>query len=988
MNMPGPNQQSAANRLAEASQRDDFWLHTATILESSEMHPNLKFLVLQSLCRTIETRWSTISEEDKAPIRNYVMTTVIQWAEKPATEIPPALLGEADMAFVQMLLCEWPAVYPNILIELIESAKTSVAMCANNLNIIYILCQEVFDRGDEKLLYSRVNELSNCIKEHRDPVFTFVEMILKQTQDVKLIKMCLDVLKYFIKWCEPNQLRSSNFFEQLCQTFLPNPELVNEVLGLFNEIFGLPDLPGDFSPVVASVFKLMVDAISKLIPNATTEAFYEISMSNSHFIKILPMTLTVFLDKFGPVIETPECAPAIQRALTWMLCISDLPDEDAESFKTCCDFWHSVALRVNIEKKNPQATALSVIYGPIIGQIQRIHISKMERPEEITIVRDDNGNIVREQQRNTLTLVLSQTMFETLAILTSVNPEDTVAAIFGYLGSISQQWNPDVFNRICWSVGAITKVLPFDKEKEMITKFLKVLFDFSSRMPDPQDRAVVASGLMFVCARYPRFLSKYGDFLLAVIKKLFEFMHQDVPGVKEMAVRSFEKIAEGCKRTFLQPAEKPMILGILQDLSNIVGDLDDDLVASFFGAVAMIVKANVKEAARMSQLDMLVKHLNTQWEEVMANFNSNDLDLTRRVSLLLRCNAAVANSVGQFFHEQLSFMFDSMMTVYSNYSQTAATMASAPNGLIVRRNEIAACKNVKSAVLSVLMNFLSKAGDVQLIGPKIVPPIIETVMTEYGNAHQDTRVPEVLSLLEVLCNKLQADINRQLGDIFMSVFLKTVPMISQNFTDYVNFRVPFYKFLNVMVKKYMKILISAPPEGFKMLIDCINWGVKHLTHEVCILGLTITGNLFTAMQSFPENQAFLRMYFLPIFHQLFETLFDTIHKFAFDQQLELLIQMLQIASRGMNIPSLAESVADLFPNMQPAVLVEQMGVLTANIANKITFRAALRNFLVMTRLFSTNDPDLHRSELEEQREASKQQYESILTQDPVDETPA
>ena len=984
MNTPGRNQQAAADRLRLAAEREDFWRYTDTILENPAIHPNLKFLVLSALRDAIEKRWLAIAEEDKAPIRMYIMQTVINWADKPPNEIPPALLLEADIALVQVLLSEWPTIYPNIINELIEHARTSMAMCTNNLNIIKILCQEVFDRGDEKLLYSRVNELSNCIREHRDPVFNFIEEILRQTNEGELVKVCLEILKYFIKWCDPQQLRRSNFFEQLCQTFLPNPLLVNEVLGLFNEIFGLPDLPEDFRPVVPVVFKLMVDAIDKLIPNPTTEAFREILTVNPYFIKILPMTLTVFLERFGAVIETPDCAPAIQRALTWMLCISDLPEEDPDSFKTCCDFWHSVALRVNVEKRNPEATALSVIYGPIIGQIQRIHIIKMERPEEITIVQDDNGNIVREQQRNTLTLILSQTMFETLGILTSVNPKETLDAIFGYITQVSQQWNPDVFNRVCWSVGAITKVLPVEEEKVFITRFLKILFDMTQRMPDPQDRAVVASGLMYVCSQYPRFLMKYREFLLSVLKKLFEFMHQEVPGVKEMAVRSFQRIAEGCKRTFLAPADKPMILGILQDLSSIICDLDDDLIASFFGSVAMIIKANVKEATRMQQLAILLEHINTQWESVMERFNAVDMDMAKTVNLLLRCNAAVAFNVGQIFHEQLSYIFDSMMNVYSSYSATANGFASSPMDVIARRGELTMLKNVKSAVLLVITNFLSKAGDVTLIGPRIVPPIIDTIVVEYGNSHQDTRVPEVLSLLEILCNKTQNEINKQLGDIFMSVFMKTVPMISQNFTDYVNFRVPFYKFLHVIVKKYMKILVSAPADCFKMVIDCITWGFQHEAHEVCVLGLDIAGSLFTSMQQFPENQAFLGMYFIPMFRDLFSTLVDTTHKCAFDNQIELLTQMLGIATRGMNIQSLAESVVDLFPNMQPAVLLEQIAILIGNVSNKMAFRAALRNFLVLTRLFSPTDPDLNRQEIDEQRQEEKRQYESVLTSDPVE----
>jgi hypothetical protein len=56
----------------------------------------------------------------------------------------------------------------------------------------------------------------------------------------------------------------------------------------------------------------------------------------------------------------------------------------------------------------------------------------MEHSQEILIVDDGQGHIIREIQRNTLTLVLFHLMKETFAILTSVNPHDTVSCMGSY----------------------------------------------------------------------------------------------------------------------------------------------------------------------------------------------------------------------------------------------------------------------------------------------------------------------------------------------------------------------------------------------------------------------------------------------------------------------------------------------------------------------------------------------------------------------------
>ena len=102
LSQPGPDQQRAADTLKDVSAREDFWQYTDQVLENDKLHPQLKFLVLQSLRNTIETRWGIINEEMKSPIRDYVMKTVIAWADL-GDQIPAYLLSEIDLVLVQIL---------------------------------------------------------------------------------------------------------------------------------------------------------------------------------------------------------------------------------------------------------------------------------------------------------------------------------------------------------------------------------------------------------------------------------------------------------------------------------------------------------------------------------------------------------------------------------------------------------------------------------------------------------------------------------------------------------------------------------------------------------------------------------------------------------------------------------------------------------------------------------------------------------------------
>lgn len=56
----------------------------------------------------------------------------------------------------------------------------------------------------------------------------------------------------------------------------------------------------------------------------------------------------------------------------------------------------------------------------------------------------------------------------------------------------------------------------------------------------------------YVVGQYPRFLREHWKFLKTVVNKLFEFMHEPHEGVQDMAVETFYKITDKCKRHFVQ----------------------------------------------------------------------------------------------------------------------------------------------------------------------------------------------------------------------------------------------------------------------------------------------------------------------------------------------------------------------------------------------------------------------------------------------------
>jgi len=97
------------------------------------------------------------------------------------------------------------------------------------------------------------------------------------------------------------------------------------------------------------------------------------------------------------------------------------------------------------------------------------------------------------------------------------------------------------------------------------------------------NKAIIASNIMYIVGQYPRFLRAHWRFLKTVVNKLFEFMHETHEGVQDMACDTFIKIAQKCRRQFVQiqvGEVMPFIEELLSNINSIICDLQPQQVSS------------------------------------------------------------------------------------------------------------------------------------------------------------------------------------------------------------------------------------------------------------------------------------------------------------------------------------------------------------------------------------------------------------------------
>ena len=111
---------------------------------------------------------------------------------------------------------------------------------------------------------------------------------------------------------------------------------------------------------------------------------------------------------------------------------------------------------------------------------------------------------------------------------------------------------------------------------------IKDLLGLCEQKKGKDNKAIIASNIMYIVGQYPRFLRAHWRFLKTVVNKLFEFMHETHEGVQDMACDTFIKIAQKCRRQFVQiqvGEVMPFIDELLSNINSIICDLQPQQVS-------------------------------------------------------------------------------------------------------------------------------------------------------------------------------------------------------------------------------------------------------------------------------------------------------------------------------------------------------------------------------------------------------------------------
>lgn len=506
--------------------------------------------------------------------------------------------------------------------------------------ILRLLSEEVFDYSAEQMTSTKARNLKSTMCNEFAAIFQLCEEILKTADQPSLIKATLETLLRFLNWIPLGYVFERDIIDTLRNRFLEHPEFRNITMKNLTEIAGLQIGQNyHYDEALVRMFTETLTTISKILPLSTNlKDIYPKSASNDQeFVQNLALFLCSFFSTHLNLVENLPNKDFLHHGHYFLIQISQI--QDRELFKICLEYWNKLVCELYEEMQQLPITDLNPLvnmgmnglsnagapnpntlanfplrkhkYNEILSNLRLVMIENMVRPEEVLIVENDEGEIVREFVKESDTIQLYKTTRECLVYLTHLDVVDTEQIMSEKLQRQvdGQEWSWANCNTLCWAIGSISGAMNEDTEKRFLVTVIKELLGLTEMKRGKDNKAVVASNIMYIVGQYPRFLKAHWKFLKTVVNKLFEFMHETHEGVQDMACDTFIKIAGKCKRHFvaLQPGEQePFIDEIVRGMRKITEDLAPQQVHTFYEACGNMINAQGREAEQRTLITNLM----------------------------------------------------------------------------------------------------------------------------------------------------------------------------------------------------------------------------------------------------------------------------------------------------------------------------------------------------------------------------------------------
>lgn len=200
---------------------------------------------------------------------------------------------------ISVLKQEWPHNWPTFINEIVQACHSSLSVAENNMIILRLLSEEVFDYSADQMTSAKTRNLKQTMCNEFSQIFQLCQEILNTATQPSLVQATLETLLRFCNWIPLGYIFETSLIELLRTRFLEVPDFRNVTLQCLTEIGGLQTgAPGtnNYDEQLVKMFTEVLTTVSNIIPiQMDLKATY--SQSNSRdqeFIQNLALFLTNF----------------------------------------------------------------------------------------------------------------------------------------------------------------------------------------------------------------------------------------------------------------------------------------------------------------------------------------------------------------------------------------------------------------------------------------------------------------------------------------------------------------------------------------------------------------------------------------------------------------------------------------------------------------------------------------------------------------------
>ncbi|KAH9385544.1 exportin-1 [Nematocida major] len=561
------NHKRAESVLLQFREHPDSWARTAPIISESKDHRSKVFAV-QALERAVKIRWSMLTEEQQKGAREYVVDRILEYSMQTSPE-GKVLVKQFNQVLIEVIKREWPEKWPTLVGDLMDASKGDCGVCANSFNLLAHLSDSIFN-FNESMISERVDALQSQMRNEFPALYEMVLNVLDKVSTGEasvpndLIVASLNLVVILVPHLPPPYLFGSPLVDVISRYV--ETEFVVQAIQVLRGVLARredADDPEEFLSAlkrsfvtVGAFFEKYCQMFNDTHSGGFKEHYASFLQKDVNLVRELVLFYGLVY-KHAKELEKAACNTMIPLEL--MLEISKVTC--FELFRLCLEFWSMFIKELLLEfpfvpapSKTPAGLRRSY-YMEIMGALVPVLVAQMQRPQEVIITENEDGEIVLEKLADTESIQHHKDMNELLYNISAM----TVGGLGPYFCSEinklrAGKWTRDRLNKVCWAAGSIAGTSSAVGEKEFLTQSIQALLSMCEEAVQEGDRAVVASCLMYILVRNPAYLKTYPLLLEAICNKMVQFiLDVDLVGVSEMACDTLLKIMSSCADVLRNP---------------------------------------------------------------------------------------------------------------------------------------------------------------------------------------------------------------------------------------------------------------------------------------------------------------------------------------------------------------------------------------------------------------------------------------------------